>query len=64
MKTSETCKEFCILGNMNARFGQSVRSLLEQDEVPGMENFSYPVLSDDVPLPNENAFILSSVCKE
>ncbi len=64
VKTSETCKEFCILGDMNARFGQSVLSLLDQDKVPGMENFSYPVLPDNVPLPNENAFILSSVCKE
>ena len=63
LKTSEKCKEYCILGDMNARFGQYVRSLV-QGELPDIDNYSYPVLPDDVQLPNENAFILSSVCKE
>ena len=33
-------------------------------EIPNHDEYSYPVLPDDVNVPNNNAFILSSMCKE
>lgn len=41
-----------------------VRELLNHVKVPTGETLSYPVIPDDVRLPNENAFILSNMCKE
>ncbi len=32
LKTCEMCKEYCIIGDMKARFGQYVRSLLVQGD--------------------------------
>lgn len=52
------------MGDRNARFGASVRELLSVVEVPNCDYVSYPVIPDDVPVPSENAFILSSICQE
>lgn len=64
LKTSENCDEYCIIGDVNARFGMFARELPSQVEVPNHDIYSYPVIADDVRLPNDNAFILSSICKE
>ena len=32
--------------------------------MPDFDEYSYPVLPDEVNVPNENAFILSGICKE
>lgn len=52
-----------IIGDMNARFGILARELLYMMELPMCENFSFPVLPDEVRFPNENAFILASICQ-
>ncbi len=52
------------MGDMNARFGASVRQQLSFVEVPLCDSVSYPVMPDDVNVPSENAFILSSICQE
>ena len=64
IKTSEMCQRYVIIGDMNTRFGQLARELTEQVELPDGDNYSYPVLPDDIRVPNDNAFILSSICKE
>lgn len=63
LKASE-CQEYCVMGDMNARFGASVRELLSSVEVPNCDSVSYPVIPDNVHVPSENAFILSSICQE
>ena len=55
------CKKCFIFGDMNTRLGSSV---LELSEVVGLPGYTYSAIADDVPLPNANAFILSSICKE
>ena len=52
------------MGDMNTRFGASVRELLSAVDVPNCDSVSYPVMPDDVHVPSENAFILSSICQE
>ncbi len=63
LKTSKWCEEYCIVGDMNARFGKSVRELSCQPELQ-QQFYSYPVLADQVQMPNENAVILLGICKE
>ncbi len=63
IKTNED-EDICIIGDMNARFGGAVQELLNHVRVPTGERFSYPVIRDDIRLPNANAFILSNMCKE
>ena len=55
------CKKCFIFGDMNTRLGSSV---LELSEVVGLPGYTYSQIADDVPLPNDNAFMLSSICKE
>ena len=59
---SYPCHECFLIGDMNTRFGSSVRNLLSFPE--RMDEFSYPCIPDDVMFPNDNAFILSGICKE
>ena len=56
-------QECIVIGDMNARFGSLARDLPSLVELPESDNFTYPDLPDDVRLPNDNAFILSSVCQ-
>ena len=58
------CKKCFIFGDMNIMFGSSVIELPELVELPGYQRYSYPQIADDVLLPNDNAFILSSICRE
>ena len=41
-----------------------VRELLNYVRVMTGERLPYPVIPDDIRLPNKNSFILSNVCKE
>ncbi len=61
--TSYPCQECFLTGDMNTRFGSFVRDLMR---FPGLRDheFSYPCIPDDVMFPNDNAFILSGICKE
>lgn len=59
---SATSDMFCIIGDVNARFGRSVRDLLLSDEIPNGTLYKYPQIPDDVVIPNDNAHVLSSLC--
>lgn len=63
LRTSDS-EEFCIIGDLNARFGTCIRDLPRDIGIQNHENYTYPVLPDDVRAPNENASILSSICEE
>ena len=64
LKTDESSCSYCIIGDLNARFGKYARELPRLIELPDSNLYSYPVLADDVQVPNDNAFILSTICKE
>lgn len=52
---------YVLMGDMNCRFGKTVRYLLNDCE----DNMlSYPVISDDIGHANDNAEILTAICKD
>ena len=53
---------YVIIGDMNARFGKSVRELLMLIELPNVDELSYPELHDNINTPNDNAELLSTIC--
>ena len=56
---------FCVVGDLNARFGILTREVPERVKLPDSTDYSYPYLPDDVRVPNDNAWILSNiVCME
>ena len=55
---------YIIIGDMNARFGRSVRDLLTAMDLPNIKDVSYPAIPDDIMVPNDNAELLSSICIE
>ena len=59
----ENCRVL-ILGDLNARFGPSVRDILPSIVVPGSDNCTYPVIPDQVNRPNDNAQTMSTICME
>ncbi len=62
MSDLESCKMVLIMGDLNARFGVSARNLLSRVEAPECRMFSYPTIPDDTRNPNDNAYILSTLC--
>ena len=54
--------DFCIIGDMNARFGSSVRNIPLRSSTPGIVECTYPIIPDDVPLLNDNSYLLSNLC--
>ena len=54
--------KFCILGDLNARFGSSVRNIPLRSSTPDINKCTYPNIPDEVPSPNDNAYVLSSIC--
>ena len=55
-------KDICIIGDLNARFGSSIQNMPSRSNNPVIQSFSYPVIPDNITSPNDNAFILSSIC--
>ena len=56
-------KKMFIIGDLNVRFGASVRDLLiNRVEAPKCRMYSYPTIPDDVRNPNDNAYMLSTLC--
>ncbi len=53
--------EVLVMGDLNARFGVSVRDILSNDTC-GV--FTYPSVPDNVTNPNDNALILATMCKD
>ena len=52
-----------IIGDLNTRFGASVRNVLRND--PSVSDaFTYPIIPDNVVNPNDNALVLSTLCKD
>ena len=54
--------KFCIIGDLNARFGNSVRNISLQSSNSDIKECMYPHLPDDISTPNDNAYLLSTVC--
>ena len=54
--------KFCVIGDMNARFGTSVRSIPLRSSSPNMHVYTYPNIPDATASPNDNAYILSTLC--
>ena len=54
--------KFCIIGDLNARFGTRVRDIPSQCKNPFIKECTYPNIPDDISTPNDNAYLLSTVC--
>lgn len=54
--------DYFLIGDMNGRFGNSVRELLVHIRPPDPNQLSYPVINDDVNVANDNAALLSTIC--
>ena len=53
---------FCVISDLNARFGTSVRNIPLRSKVPAINNCTYPRIPDDISSPNDNAYVLSTLC--
>lgn len=62
VKYKHTCNGYLITGDMNARFGTTLREILSLIERLNTEEYSYLKIKDDVAVANENAKLLSSIC--
>ena len=54
--------KFFIIGDLNARFGLRVRDIPLQSNNPLINQCTYPVIPDETSAPNDNAYLLSTVC--
>lgn len=55
---------YVIVGDWNTRFGTTVRDFLTLTGVPSRDSYSYPCSVDDVNTANDNAEILSTICRD
>ena len=62
MSDFKSYKNVCIIGDLNARFGNSVRSIISRSNNVNIQSCSYPNIPDDIASPNDSAYILSSIC--
>ena len=62
VKTASCNTEFIIIGDMNARFGASVRDWITCIDVPDVHKYMYPIINDSVRVPNDNASAISAIC--
>ena len=56
--------EFCIIGDLNARFGTHVRNIPLRSSIPEINACTYPYIPDDITSPNDNAYLLSALCTD
>ena len=64
VKTASFNTKFVILGDMNSRFGASIRDWITCVDVPDVHRYTYPIIDDTVRAPNDNAFAISALCVE
>ena len=64
LKSSCNVDKFVVIGDMNARFGEFVRNMIDFLEIPNGCLYSYPEIPDPVHYPTENAYVLSTICVE
>ena len=62
IKAAKPGTKFVIMGDMNTRFGESVRSLPCSLGVPQAHLYTYPHIPDPVRYANDNARTLASLC--
>ena len=55
-------ENICIIGDMNARFGATVRNIPVRSNNSYIQSCSYPTISDDTLSPNDSSYILSFIC--
>ncbi|XP_068243605.1 nucleolar protein 58-like [Palaemon carinicauda] len=64
IKTAGFNTKLFIFGDMNTRFGASIRNLITCIDVPGVHGCTYTIINDPVVVPIDNAFAISAVCVE
>lgn len=65
VKTADRGMKFVILGDLNSRFGESVRSLLPMcEDIPNIQPCEYPQIVDPINAPGGNARAISAICCE
>ncbi len=64
LNSSNFHDDVVIIGDMNARFGTAVRHLLPAGSKSKVDDLSYPLISDDVNVQNDNENILSTICSD
>ena len=61
-KISDGDCQYVIMGDLNCRFGNYLRDLPVRSEIPHAHTYEYPFLPDCVNTPNDNAYVLSTIC--
>lgn len=64
IRSFDNNKEFVIIGDLNSRFGLSIRNLPVKSEIPESHLYTYPAIPDDVSVANDNAYILGKICSD
>ena len=64
IRSFDNDKKFVIIGDLNSRFGSSVRNLPIKSEIPDSHLYTYPAIPDDVPVANDNAYVLGTICSD
>lgn len=64
IRNFDSDEEFIIIGDLNSRFGLSIRNLLVKSEIPDSHLYTYPAIPDNVSVANENAYILGTICSD
>lgn len=54
--------QYIIMGDLNCKFGKYVRELPALSDIPNAHSYEYPILPDCVNNPNDNAYVLSTIC--
>ncbi len=54
--------EVMLMGDLNARFGASVRNIPVRAGVPDCYSYTYPIVPDSVVRLSHNASVLSTIC--
>ena len=53
-----------VMGDLNSRFGTSVRNILKRAEIPDSHTYTYPFIADPVEGQSNNASILITICRD
>lgn len=60
----DNSKEFITIGDVNSKFGLSIRNLPIKSELPDSHFYTYPYLPDDVSVENDSAYVLGRMCSD
>ncbi len=63
-RISDGESEYITLGDTNCRVGKYGRDLPALSKTANAQSSEYPILPDCVNTPNDNAYVLSTICME